>query len=250
MSERFYFQADNCSLGYGKKEVLSEVSFGVEPGEIVVLIGPNGAGKSTLLKSLTMQLPLLEGGIYLQGKDLRSFSPNQRAREYALFLTGQTKPAYMTCYEVVAMGRYPYTGKMGGLSPHDKEIIQECLLAVDAVELANCSFLELSDGQRQRILLACCMAREPRIIFLDEPTSFLDIKYKLELFLLLKKLAQEKKVSVIMSVHELEYAEKIADKVICVARGGVERIGEPKEIFTPEMICKLFDIPEEMYKLI
>ncbi len=124
----------------------------------------------------------------------------------------------MTCHDVVATGRYPYTGRLGVLSREDENKVDEALMAVHAQELGIRNFLEISDGQRQRILLARAICQKPEVMILDEPTSYLDIRHKLELLEILRKMAKEKEITVIMSLHEIDLAQKISDKVVCVKR--------------------------------
>ena len=149
-------------------------------------------------------------------------------------LTERMKPEMMTCHDVVATGRYPYTGRLGVLSREDENKVDEALMAVHAQELGIRNFLEISDGQRQRILLARAICQEPEVMILDEPTSYLDIRHKLELLEILRKMAKEKEITVIMSLHEIDLAQKISDKVVCVKGDRIAGFGNPEEIFTEE----------------
>ena len=144
-------------------------------------------------------------------------------------------------------GRYPYTGKLGILSPEDKAIVQQSLAQVGGLDFADRPFANISDGQRQRILLARALCQEPEIIVLDEPTSFLDIRYKLELLTVLKRMVRENDLAVLLSLHELELAERISDTVVCVAGDRIDRIGPPEEIFTREYIAKLYQMEPGKY---
>ena len=146
-------------------------------------------------------------------------------------LTERMKPELMTCHDVVATGRYPYTGRLGVLSGEDENKVDEALMAVHAQELGIRNFLEISDGQRQRILLARAICQEPEVMILDEPTSYLDIRHKLELLEILRKMAKEKEITVIMSLHEIDLAQKISDKVVCVKGDRIAGFGNPEEIF-------------------
>ena len=161
------------------------------------------------------------------------------ARKVAVMLTERMKPELMTCHDVVATGRYPYTGRLGVLSGEDENKVDEALMAVHAQELGIRNFLEISDGQRQRILLARAICQEPEVMILDEPTSYLDIRHKLELLEILRKLAKEKEITVIMSLHEIDLAQKISDKVVCVKGDRIAGFGNPEEIFTEEKIREL-----------
>jgi iron complex transport system ATP-binding protein len=247
MRDDFYFYTENLSVGYHKKPLIGQIEIGLNRGEILTLIGPNGAGKSTILKSITKQLSLISGTVVIDKKNLAAMSEKELAKKLSIVMTGQLKPELMTCEDIVATGRYPYTGRMGILSKEDKRKVDESLALVDAKDLAECDFSEISDGQRQRILLARAICQEPEIIVLDEPTSFLDIRHKLELLTLLKQMVAQKHVAVILSLHEIDLAQKISDKVMCIHNHCVERYGTPEEIFTSEYITSLYGITSGSY---
>ena len=212
----YYFTADKLSVGYQGVPLIENIKINLNRGEILTLIGPNGAGKSTILKSIAGQLKPLGGCILLEGENLKQLSGNELARKMAVMLTKMQKTELMTCEEVVSAGRYPYTGRFGILSKEDHEKVREAMELVQAAELAKLDFQKVSDGQRQRILLARAICQEPELILLDEPTSYLDIRYKLEFLSVLQEMTRKKKVTVILSLHELELAEKISDRILCI----------------------------------
>ena len=238
----WYLETKDLSVGYNKTALIHDINIGIEKGEIVTLIGPNGAGKSTILKSITRQLELIAGTVTIQNEDLHAISYKNLATKMAVVLTDRMKPELMTCYEVVATGRYPYTGRLGILTKEDEKKVEEAMAAVHAVELGNRDFNEISDGQKQRILLARAICQEPEIIILDEPTSFLDIRYKLDLLSILRNMAKEKNITVIMSLHEIDLAQKVADKILCVKGDQIAHYGKPEEIFEENTIRELYDI--------
>ena len=215
MSE-YYFHLDHLTVGYDKKPLIKDICIGIEKGEIVTLIGPNGSGKSTILKSITRQLKLVGGNVEFDGKNLHELSFRELSTKMAVVLTERMKPELMTCHDIVATGRYPYTGRLGMLTREDEEKVEKAMRAVHAEELGGRDFNAISDGQRQRVLLARAICQEPEVIILDEPTSFLDIRHKLELLAILRRMAKEKGITVIMSLHEIDLAQKISDKIICV----------------------------------
>lgn len=241
MADR-YVQMDNLSVGYNGKALIHDICIGIEKGEIVTLIGPNGAGKSTILKSITRQLKTIRGTVYLDKKDMSQLTNKALSTQMAVVLTERMKPELMTCHDIVATGRYPYTGRLGILSREDEEKVEKAMEAVHAQELGHREFNAISDGQRQRVLLARAICQEPEIIILDEPTSFLDIRHKLELLAILRNMAKEKKITVVMSLHEIDLAQKISDKIICVKGDRIAHYGVPEEIFKEDIIRNLYDI--------
>ena len=242
-----YLETKDLSVGYHGKVLIEDIPLHVQRGRIVTLIGPNGSGKSTILKTIIGQLSKVSGTVVLDGKAMEAWSRNEVARRMAILMTARMEPELMTCRDVVATGRYPYTGRLGILSAADKQIVDESLSQVDALVFADRPFRAVSDGQRQRILLARALCQQPELIVLDEPTSFLDIRYKLELLSILKRMVREKQLAVLMSLHELELAERVSDTVVCVADNRIDRVGSPNEIFTREYIAKLYHMEAGKY---
>lgn len=237
-----YLSTHQMSVGYGHKPLLSQICLHVRRGEIVTLIGPNGAGKSTILKSLARQLRLLGGAVYLEGSSMADLTERQIAGRMAVVMTDRVSTELLTCREVVAMGRYPYTGSLGILGREDRKKVQEALHLVHGEALADQDFARISDGQRQRILLARAICQEPELIVLDEPVSYLDIRYKLEFLSILKELVRTKGLAVLMSLHELDLAQRISDYVVCVDGDRVWNAGTPEEIFRTPVLEKLYGI--------
>ena len=247
MKEHFLCGAQGLAIGYGKTPLLSDICLGVQPGQILTLIGPNGAGKSTLLRTLAGQLAPMGGTVLLEGRSLADYTGTQRAQKLALMAPHSRRMELTTCFDFVSAGRYPYTGRLGILSAEDRQQVHRALELVGAAQLADRDFNRISDGQRQRILLARALCQQPEVILLDEPTSFLDIKGKIELLTILGTLAHTQKLAVILSLHELELAEKIADTVVCVSPGGVSGVLTPEQAFQPENIRALYGLTEQQY---
>ena len=243
----YYFQTSQLTVGYDGKPLIRDITIGIARGEIVTLIGPNGAGKSTILKSITRQLKAIGGTVALDGQNLSGLSHKELATQMAVVLTQRMKPELMTCRDIVATGRYPYTGRLGLLTKQDEEKVSEAMETVHALELSHRDFNAVSDGQRQRILLARAICQEPEIIILDEPTSYLDIRHKLELLSILRSMAKEKGITVIMSLHEIDLAQKISDKIICVKGDTIGSYGTPEEVFDEEKIRQLYNITEGFF---
>ena len=235
-------EMNSATVGYNGAPLISDINISVEKGEIVSLIGPNGAGKSTILKSITRHLAMIAGTVYIDGKNMRVMSGRETALKMSVMLTDRLKPDLMTCRELVSAGRYPYTGGFGLLSQKDKEIIERSLARVNASDIADKEITAISDGQRQRVLLARALCQEPEIIVLDEPTSYLDIRNKIELLDILSEMAKKEKIAVIMSLHEIDLAERISDKIVCVKGDRIYSYGTASEIFSDTNIASLYDI--------
>lgn len=238
----YYFQMKDLSVGYNGNALIHDINIGIHKGEIVTLIGPNGSGKSTILKSITRHLPLIKGNVFLDGRDIGRLSYKELSTKLSVVLTERMKPELMTCHEMVATGRYPYTGRLGILSREDEEKVEAAMAAVHASELGNRYYNTISDGQRQRILLARAICQEPEMIILDEPTSFLDVRHKLELLSILRSMAKEKQITVVMSLHEIDLAEKISDKIMCVKGDTISHFGKPESLFDEAVIRDLYEI--------
>lgn len=238
---------EHLDVGYQNQALIRDIALTLKQGKILTLIGPNGVGKSTILKSITRQLALISGCVYLEGKAMQEYGGQEFARKVAVVMTGRLQSEWMSCYEVVATGRYPYTGRMGILGKEDKEKVEQALALVQAQDLAKQDFTRISDGQRQRIMLARAICQEPEIIVLDEPTSYLDIRHKLELMTLLKDMVVHKQVAVMMSLHELDLAQRISDYVMCVRDNHIDRYGTPEEVFTQDYMEKLYGMTRGSY---
>lgn len=248
MEKQYYFETKHMTVGYGGVPLIRNVEIALEQGEILTLIGPNGAGKSTILKSIAGQLIPIEGEAYLEGGPLQKMDGYTRSQKMAVVFTDRLKTELMTCKDVVAAGRYPYTGRLGILSREDWKIVEESMELVRVSSLAEQDFNRISDGQRQRILLARAICQEPQILLLDEPTSYLDVKYKLDFLTTLQELTRSRKLTVIMSLHELDLAQRISDKVMCIKGDCVQRYGTPDDVFTDGYISELFDIEKGSYE--
>ena len=236
----YYFYAEGLVVGYQGKPIVRDIHIRLRQGEILTLIGPNGAGKSTVLKSIAKQLSPLEGTIRIGGESLDEIHGDALARKMAVVFTERIHSELMTCEDVVATGRYPYTGKFGILSKADYRVVDEAMCLVHVEELKGQNFAKISDGQRQRVMLARALAQEPEILLLDEATSYLEVKYKLEVLTVLQEMTRKKKLTVIMSLHELDMAQRISDRILCIGRSHcVEKFGRPEKIFTSGYIRRL-----------
>ena len=235
-------ELESLTVGYHGVPLISDITLSLAKGEILTLIGPNGSGKSTILKSITRQLATIAGTVYIDGKNIHTLSGKEIATKMAVVLTQRVRPELMTCRELVAAGRYPYTGSFGLLTAHDKEVVERSLDRVHALDIADQDVTAISDGQRQRVLLARAICQEPEIIVLDEPTSFLDIRHKIELLGILSDMAKNNGITVVMSLHEIDLAERISDRIVCVKGDKIAAYGTPEEIFKDETVRALYGI--------
>ena len=240
-------RTEKLAAGYGDREVLQDLSFSVCPGKITALVGPNGAGKSTLLRTIARQLEPLKGTVFLGKDDLISMKEQEAARRMSVILTERPRAELMTCFDVAAMGRYPYTGRLGILSEEDRKKVLDTMKLIGVDALCDREFSRVSDGQRQLVMLARAICQEPEVLVMDEPTSYLDIRHKIAFLTILEKLARERRIAVLVSLHELELAMRAADTVICVRDGKADRIGDPRTILTESYIEELYGMEPGSY---
>ena len=232
----------NLSIGYGNKSVLQDVNAKIYKGEFVGLIGCNGAGKSTLLKTIRGLLPKQSGEILYFGRKLESFSEKELAREVAYLQQNVEVGFGYTGKDIVLAGRYPYMKWWKGESISDEELALKCMEYTGTKELAERPVNEVSGGQKQRILLAKVLAQQTPILFLDEPTTGLDMVYQEEIFRFSKALAEMGK-TILMVVHELNLAAKYCSRIILLGEGTVIADGRPDNVFTEKILSKAYNAP-------
>ncbi len=237
-----YLETNNLIVGYDGVPLISDVNIQLHAGEILTLIGPNGAGKSTILKSIVGYLDSLGGSVFISGRPVQELSAHDLSLELSVMLTERMRTELLTCADIVETGRYPYTGRLGILTDEDRAKVREAMDMVHVWDLRDRDFMQISDGQRQRIMLARAIAQEPHIIMLDEPTNYLDIHYEIELLNVLRRLVRTRDVAVIMSLHELPLARKVSDYVMCIKGDCVVAAGTPEQIFTADVINELYDL--------
>lgn len=234
----------DLSIGYhrGKtaKAVQQHLDLQAHSGELIALIGPNGCGKSTLLRTLAGLQEPLTGSILLEKSDLNTLKLAERAKKISLVLTDSVQLGYVTVEQLVAMGRHPYTSLSGKLSKNDEKHIREALKAVRLESFENRLVSELSDGERQRVMIAKALAQDTPVILLDEPTSFLDLPNRVEILLLLKKLAREMQKCILISTHEIDLAIRLADQLWLMNPGDALRTGTPAELTADGSIQSVF----------
>ena len=242
-------ELSGLAAGYDE-DVVKDISLSVRPGKIVTLIGPNGSGKSTILRTVTGELKKRAGVIYIDGTDRSFMDRKSAAKKLSVVMTKPPHPELMTCREVVESGRYPYTGLFGKLTPEDEKAVRYALSVTETEDIADRYFLQISDGQRQRVMLARSICQEPDILVLDEPSSFLDIRYRADILGRIKKLTKSRNLAVLMSLHEPEMAMMLSDTVVAIGDGKVKRIGTVGEVFEEEFIKELYGLDDTSLEMI
>ncbi|MFA7117080.1 MAG: ABC transporter ATP-binding protein [Bacteroidales bacterium] len=234
---------------FGETIVQRNLNFRLESSSLTCLLGRNGSGKSTLLKTLSSFLPALSGNIEIMGKPATSYSASELSRLIGVVLTEKTNAGGITVRELVAMGRHPYTGFFGSLSDEDYSIVEHSMKVVDILFKADNYVSELSDGERQKAMIAKALAQECPIIILDEPTAFLDITSRIEIMIFLKKLAREQHRAILLSSHDMDTALQMSDKIWLMCKADKVSVpslstfieGSPEELISNGSINKFFD---------
>jgi iron complex transport system ATP-binding protein len=238
-------QTERLSIGYQQRRgqsrvVAADIEVTLGRGELVCLLGPNGAGKSTFLRTVSgLQAPV-SGRVTLDGRDVHALSTLERARGMSVVLTDRIGGGLFTSYDIVSLGRQPHTDWRGRLTSRDHEIVRRSLDAVGALDLAARPVAELSDGERQRVMVGRALAQEPRVMILDEITAFLDLPRRVEIMQLLKDLAHHQGTSVLVSTHDLDLALRTADQFWLVAGNGRIECGSPEDLVLAGTIEQTF----------
>lgn len=237
----------DLTVGYDRIPLIKNINLGVRPGEILTLIGPNGSGKSTILKTITKQLKTIGGSVFLGKESMRELTDSEISRHLSMVMTERIHTELLSGRDVVATGRYPYTGRLGILSQQDWKKVDEAIALVHAGEVQQQDFRRISDGQRQRLMLARAICQDTQVLILDEPTSYLDMGFKLDILTTIRMLARKKNLAVIMSLHELDLAQKISDTIACVKGDRIDRVGTPEEIFSGDYVQQLYGVKSRQF---
>jgi iron complex transport system ATP-binding protein len=236
-------EIENLHVEIGRAPILKGVSLDVRPGEVVVLIGPNGAGKSTLIRAVSGVLPLQSGNVRICGRDLATIPPRDRARLLAVVPQARNLPPAFTVYETALIGRNPHLGWLGQTSAADHQCAQRALERTSLLPLSARRVGELSGGEQQRVLLARALAQETPVLLLDEPTTHLDLQHQSSLLNLVRSLANERQLAVLMALHDLNLAGLYADRVALLVDGHLQACGAPHEVLTEQTLAAVYHIP-------
>lgn len=236
--------SENLTVGYKSKKVLNDLNLNLNAGELTCLLGPNGSGKSTLIRSLTgIQKPLI-GEVYIQEKPIATIDSKEMAKTLSLVLTDRIAPGNLTVYALVSLGRFPYTSWMGALNQSDKELIQWALEVTGTLSFANRHIGELSDGEKQKVMIARALVQDTEIIVLDEPTAHLDSPNRIEIFHLLQDLTKKTGKTILISTHEIDMALESCDNMWLVMPDKKVESGLPEELILNGSLEKAFGSEE------
>jgi ABC-type cobalamin/Fe3+-siderophores transport system ATPase subunit len=238
----------DLNVFYDTRRILKDVSLSVQSGEIMALIGPNGAGKSTLVRAASGVIPIAGGQVRTNGDDFHSLRPIQRAKYIAVVPQAVSLPPAFTVWETVLMGRTPYLGFIGQISAADEEIARIALKRVNALDLTERRVGELSGGEAQRVLLARALCQTTPILLLDEPTAHLDLQYQVSLLELVRDLAHNDQLAVLIALHDLNLAARYADRIALMVAGQIKASGRPREVLTPELISEAYCLPVQVVR--
>lgn len=233
-------------IGYKDKAILPPINVSLDEGNLIALIGPNGAGKSTLFKTLTAHIKPISGSIELMGKDLSEYSSKEKAMLIGLVLTERPGDMFLKVYDVVASGRCPYTNFFGKIEKEDENIIQESLEIVGINHLKDRYFNNLSDGEKQKVMIAKTLAQNTPIIFMDEPTAFIDYPSKIELFSLMKMLTKERNKTIIFSSHDLELLLRYTDNIWMISKGKELVSAKKDDLLESGILKEYFNLKEDI----
>ncbi len=240
--------AKNLSISYDDNLVVKNLDMMIPQGKITTIIGPNGCGKSTVLKAIGRILKPKGGMVYLNGDDIRSLTTKEIAQKMAILPQTPQSPGGLMVGELVAYGRFPHQNGFGKLKQEDKKIISWALEVTKLMEFETTMISNLSGGQRQRVWIAMALAQQTDLILLDEPTTYLDLTYQLEVLELLYRLNREQKRTIVMVLHDLNLAARFADYMIAVRGGDIICHGCVEEVMTPDMLKETFRIDGQIMK--
>lgn len=237
----------NISLKYDKKNVVKNASCLLKSNQITTIIGPNGCGKSTLLKAMSKNMKIAKGDIWINEKNIRAYKPKELARLLALLPQNPKMPLDITVSELVGYGRYPFVKFLGRFNEEDHKIVAWALEKTDMTYLRNRMVSSLSGGERQRAWIAMALSQQPKILLLDEPTTYLDIAHQFEILELIKEIQKNTGMTIVMVLHDINHAARYSDHIIVMNEGEFVIDGTPEEIVTKEVMKKVFNLKVDFF---
>jgi iron complex transport system ATP-binding protein len=239
---------ERVSFAYDRAEVLRAIDLVVPEGQIVAVLGPNGAGKTTLVRLAAGSVTASAGTVRIFGQDLRSLAPKERAREVAVVPQESRLLYEFSVREVVLMGRSPHLGLLGLDGPEDRAVAEEAMARTRVGGLAHRTFRTLSGGEKQRAVVARALAQESRLLLLDEPTTFLDLRHQLDLYDLLVSLARERGRTLVIASHDLNLAARHCDRMVLLRAGRIVADGPPEEVLEPSLLRAVYEVDAEVHR--
>ena len=242
MSNKHVFRVEGLVSGYENKTIIHGIDLEIPENKISVIIGANGCGKSTLLKTMAKLIKPTEGDITLNGKAINKYPPKQLARTVGILPQSPVVPDGITVADLVGRGRFPHQSLFSGWTKKDYEAVEEAMEFMNIIEFANLDIDELSGGQRQRVWIAMALAQQTDILFLDEPTTFLDITYQVEILDLLTNLNRKHGTTIVMVLHDINLSARYADHIFAVKDGKLIAEGKPADVLTSELVKNVFEL--------
>lgn len=239
-------RVENLKVAYENNVIIEDLSLSLPKGKISIIIGGNGCGKSTLLKTISRINKPVKGDIFIHGKNIKSIKEKEIAKEVAFLPQGPVCPNGLTVRQLVAYGRFPHQKMIGGLNSHDKEVIDWAIEQTGLKDFADREIENLSGGQRQRAWIAMTLAQETETIMLDEPTTYLDLAYQLEVLEILQRLNKEKNTTVVIVLHEINNAFKFAHNIVGLKKGKIVCQGKPSDVITKEALREIYGIEADL----
>lgn len=242
-------KVSNLEVGYGNTVIVEDFTINIQNNKITTIIGPNGSGKSTILKAVTRLIKYQNGSVILNSKDILNMKPKELARTIGVLPQLHRAPSDFRVKELVGYGRMPYQRLFSGKSEEDERIIKWAMEVTGTWKFRDKSIYEISGGESQRVWIATVLAQKPDLLFLDEPTTYLDISHQLETMKLVKKLNRETGIGVVMVLHDLSQALEISDHIVVIKNGQKYSEGKPEEVITPKMMREVYDVDCEIMKI-
>ncbi len=242
-----YFGFDNISIAFGKKEILNHITMDFEKGKCTTIIGPNGCGKSSLLKTISRTVVPTTGHPVFQDKPLNSYAPKELAKKIAYLPQIHTSPKDIDIRTLVSYGRFPYKKFGQGLTKEDNQIIDEALKLTGLSHMGDRLLNYLSGGEQQRAWIAMTICQQPEILLLDEPITYLDIGYQVEVLELIRQLGQRLNITIVMVLHDMNFTARYSDRIYVLKDGSVYSYGKPEQIIQPEPLQNVFRINAQTY---
>lgn len=239
----------SIGVGYEDRMIIEDLSLSIKKGCITTIIGENGSGKSTLLKTISRVLKPKKGDVYVENLNIHTTNTKEIAKIIGMLPQSPKAPNGLTVKEIVEYGRFPHKKSSGKITKEDDEIVDWALTKTDLIKFKDRNISALSGGQRQRVWIAMVLAQQTEVILLDEPTTYLDMAYQLEVLNLVKQLNQEKKITVIMVLHDINQASRFSDELIMLRNGAVVAQGPPETTMTKEVLRMVFDVDATLVNL-